>query len=143
MNHDAEKAVHDGSLPVYFDDAETNANSLDPASEGAAQILLACLSKNTLKPRIDEVVTLTREIRAALLPPNTQSSAGMLICLDCRKPFAKLTRHIQRQHGMTKDQYRQKWNLAMNHPMELPSIVEQRKAESRRRKMWQAKKGPG
>ena len=38
-----------------------------------------------------------------------------------------LKRHLMTNHGMTPDEYRQKWGLAADYPMVAPNYAEQRR----------------
>lgn len=40
-----------------------------------------------------------------------------LICLEDGKKFKSLKRHLATHHGLTPDEYRQKWNLPADYPM--------------------------
>jgi predicted transcriptional regulator len=50
-----------------------------------------------------------------------------LICLEDGKQFRSLRRHL-RLHGLTPEQYREKWKLPSNYPMVAPSYAAQRSA---------------
>ena len=51
-----------------------------------------------------------------------------LICLEDGKKFKSLKRHLATHHGLTPDQYRQKWNLPADYPMVAPSYSAARSA---------------
>lgn len=40
-----------------------------------------------------------------------------LVCLEDGLEFRSLKRHLKASHGMTPEQYREKWNLPANYPM--------------------------
>lgn len=40
-----------------------------------------------------------------------------LVCLDCGKKMKMLRRHLSSEHGMSPQQYRERWNLAADYPM--------------------------
>ena len=44
-----------------------------------------------------------------------------LICLEDGKKFKSLKRHLTTHHGLTPDEYRQKWNLPADYPMVAPT----------------------
>jgi len=47
-------------------------------------------------------------------------------CLDCGYRGKTLRRHIGIRHGLTGDQYRQRWGLRSDHPLTAPAYSEQR-----------------
>ncbi len=46
-----------------------------------------------------------------------------LVCLEDGKKFKSLKRHIRTDHGLTPDEYRQRWNLPHDYPMVAPSYA--------------------
>jgi predicted transcriptional regulator len=51
-----------------------------------------------------------------------------VICLDCGYRGKTLTRHIAARHGLSADEYRQRWGLRSNHLLTAPAYSEQRSA---------------
>jgi len=49
-----------------------------------------------------------------------------VICLDCGFRGKTLRRHISKQHGLSRDEYRQRWGLRSDHPLTAPAYSEQR-----------------
>ena len=49
-----------------------------------------------------------------------------IVCLEDGKKQKMLKRHLMTNHGMTPDEYRQKWGLAADYPMVAPNYAEQR-----------------
>jgi predicted transcriptional regulator len=49
-----------------------------------------------------------------------------IVCLEDGKRFKSLKRHLGTHHGMTPDEYRQKWNLPSDYPMVAPAYSEAR-----------------
>jgi len=49
-----------------------------------------------------------------------------VICLDCGYRGKTLRRHISTQHGMTQDEYLNRWGLRSNHLLVAPAYSEQR-----------------
>ena len=50
-----------------------------------------------------------------------------ITCLDCGKKQKMLKRHLMTNHGLSTDEYRQKWGLAADYPMVAPNYAEQRR----------------
>jgi predicted transcriptional regulator len=51
-----------------------------------------------------------------------------IVCLEDGKKQKMLKRHLMTNHGMTPDEYRQKWGLPADYPMVAPNYAEQRRA---------------
>ena len=49
-----------------------------------------------------------------------------VICLDCGYRGKTLRRHISTQHGLSRDEYRQRWGIRSNHPLTAPAYSEHR-----------------
>ncbi|WP_417407953.1 MucR family transcriptional regulator [Hoeflea sp.] len=49
-----------------------------------------------------------------------------LICLEDGQKFKSLKRHLMTHHGLTPEQYREKWDLAADYPMVAPAYAEAR-----------------
>ena len=59
-------------------------------------------------------------IRASIKP-------DYIVCLEDGKKQKMLKRHLMTNHGMTPDEYRQKWGLGADYPMVAPNYAEQRR----------------
>jgi predicted transcriptional regulator len=51
-----------------------------------------------------------------------------ITCLDCGKKMKILNRHLSTDHGLSTDQYRQRWNLPADYPLVAPNYAEKRRA---------------
>ena len=49
-----------------------------------------------------------------------------LICLEDGQKFKSLKRHLMTHHGLTPDEYREKWELPIDYPMVAPAYAEAR-----------------
>jgi len=49
-----------------------------------------------------------------------------LVCLEDGKKFKSLKRHIRTSHGLTPQEYRQRWGLKPDYPMTAPAYAETR-----------------
>lgn len=56
-----------------------------------------------------------------------------LFCLECGKQGRTMRLHIERRHGMTPDQYREKWGLRDDYPMTAPAYARKRSEECKAR----------
>jgi predicted transcriptional regulator len=50
-----------------------------------------------------------------------------VVCLEDGLKMKMLKRHLMTDHGMTPEQYRQKWGLGPDYPMVAPNYAEQRR----------------
>jgi predicted transcriptional regulator len=50
-----------------------------------------------------------------------------VVCLEDGLKMKMLKRHLMTDHGMTPEQYRQKWGLGADYPMVAPNYAEQRR----------------
>ncbi|MCT2558304.1 MucR family transcriptional regulator [Tsuneonella sp. YG55] len=50
-----------------------------------------------------------------------------LVCLEDGKKMKMLKRHLMTEHGMTPDEYRQRWGLGSDYPMVAPDYAETRR----------------
>ncbi len=55
-----------------------------------------------------------------------------IICLDCGRGQKMLKRHLSTAHGLTPDEYRQKWKLPSNYPMVAPDYAQRRSEMAKR-----------
>jgi predicted transcriptional regulator len=51
-----------------------------------------------------------------------------IICLEDGKKFKSLRRHLMTDHGLTPEQYREKWSLPRDYPIVAPNYSEKRSA---------------
>jgi predicted transcriptional regulator len=107
-----------------------------------SDIVAAHVSNNTLS--VDEVPTLISTVYGALAglggsapveearpEPAVSVRASVkrdhLVCLEDGKKMKMLKRHLMTEHGMTPDEYRQRWGLAADYPMVAPEYAETRR----------------
>jgi predicted transcriptional regulator len=109
----------------------------------ASDIVAAHVSNNSVAG--DELPSLIQNVYGALAgltgasaaaapPPEPAVSIRSSIkpdsitCLDCGKKMKMLKRHLSTDHGLTTDQYRQRWGLAADYPLVAPNYAEKRRA---------------
>ena len=74
------------------------------------------------------------------VPIRKSITPGYIICLDDGKKFKSLKRHLA-AHGMTPDQYRQKWNLPKDYPMVAADYTASRSALAKKLGLGRKAKG--
>jgi predicted transcriptional regulator len=66
------------------------------------------------------------EVLTPAVPVRRSVHRDHVICLDCGYRGKTLTRHIATRHGLTADEYRQRWGLRSNHLLTAPAYSERR-----------------
>ena len=107
-----------------------------------ADIVAAHVSNNSVA--VNDLPNLIQNVHSALSGISTNRSApeakpepkvsirasikpDYIVCLEDGKKQKMLKRHLMTNHGMTPDEYRQKWGLAADYPMVAPNYAEQRR----------------
>jgi predicted transcriptional regulator len=70
-------------------------------------------------PEPEEVLTPAVSVRRSV-------HRDFVVCLDCGYRGKTLTRHIATRHGLSADEYRQRWGLRSNHLLTAPAYSERR-----------------
>ena len=107
-----------------------------------AQIVSAYVSHNELPgsqiPEVIKSVYVTLESQksgdaaAAQEPPKPAVSIrksvtpDYIVCLEDGKKLKMLKRHLKTAYNMTPEEYRERWNLAVDYPMVAPNYAKQR-----------------
>ena len=66
------------------------------------------------------------ETRTPAVPIRRSVQRDYVICLDCGFRAVTLRRHIKVQHGLTPDEYQQRWGLKRDHLLTAPAYSERR-----------------
>ena len=107
-----------------------------------SDIVAAHVSNNSVS--VDEVPTLISNVYSALsslggsatveeerpepaVTVRASIKKDSITCLDCGKKMKMLKRHLNTEHGMTPDEYRQRWDLASDYPMVAPNYADTRR----------------
>jgi len=70
-------------------------------------------------PQAEEVLTPAVSVRRSV-------HHDYVVCLDCGYRGKTLRRHISTRHGLSPDEYRQRWGLRSNHLLTAPAYSERR-----------------
>jgi predicted transcriptional regulator len=109
--------------------------------ELTAEIVAAYVSNNSVAA--NDLPGVIAQVHAALGGTVTQAEEVMekpkpavtvrrsiqsdhLICLEDGQKFKSLKRHLMSNHGLTPDQYRERWELPADYPMVAPAYAEAR-----------------
>jgi predicted transcriptional regulator len=79
------------------------------------------------------------EAKPPAVPVRKSITQDYLICLEDGKKFKALPRHL-RLHGLTPEQYREKWKLPSDYPMVAPNYAAHRSALARKIGLGQKRK---
>ena len=107
-----------------------------------ADIVAAHVSNNSVA--VNDLPNLIQNVHSALSGISSRRSApearpepkvairssvkpDFIVCLEDGKKQKMLKRHLMTNHGLTPDEYRQKWGLAADYPMVAPNYAEQRR----------------
>ena len=127
----------------------------------ASEIVAAQVANNKITPA--ELPQLIREVYQALVqaragetgsiprgdpavPIKKSVTPDFIVCLEDGEKMKMLKRHLRTAHGMSLDQYRQRWGLSADYPMTAPNYTKTRSklakqiglGTTRRRKRTQA-----
>ena len=127
----------------------------------ASEIVAAQVANNKITPA--ELPQLIREVYQALVqasaaetgpiprgdpavPIKKSVTPDFIVCLEDGEKMKMLKRHLRTAHGMSLDQYRQRWGLPADYPMTAPNYTKTRSklakqiglGTTRRRKRTQA-----
>jgi len=84
--------------------------------------------RNGRLQRIDDRIATSfayDKTRALVLPEDEIATVKQIICLECGRGRVRFISHLRKEHGITPEMYRQKWNLAANSPMVPPGYRRQ------------------
>jgi predicted transcriptional regulator len=117
-------------------------NSTGSVLSLAAQIVAAHVANNTIDPA--DLAKLINDVHRALAnagqstaaPPHAEPAVDIkrsvrndhIVCLECGKHFSMLKRHLNTDHQLTPQEYRQKWGLPPTYPVVAPDYAKTRSA---------------
>ena len=62
------------------------------------------------------------------------------ICLECGKKFKVLTKRHLATHGLTPEEYREKWGFKKKQPLVAKSLARQRKKKMQEMQLWKRRR---
>lgn len=111
--------------------------------EMAAEIVSAYVRNNSVP--VSELPTLLQSVHDALggilngskpeavkeppqpkVPVKKSVTNEYIVCLEDGKRFKSLKRHLHSEHGLSPQEYREKWGLAKDYPMVAPAYADAR-----------------
>jgi predicted transcriptional regulator len=110
------------SLTAQIVSAHVGHNAVAPDSLPALiQSVYSTLSKAGVAVPEPEKLEPAVPIKRSVFP-------DYIVCLEDGKKQKMLKRHLQTAHGMTPEQYRDKWHLPHDYPLVAPNYAEKRSA---------------
>lgn len=123
----------------------------------AAQIVSAHVANNLVTssalPRlIQDVVQSLRMAQLQSMAPERPKPAvpiaqsiahDSVACLECGKRFRTLKRHLEREHNMTEEEYRGRWQLPASYKLTAPEYAELRAEVARKIGLGRKPRGRG
>lgn len=99
----------------------------------------------------DELSSMIKSLSEAirdLVPAAESSPAGMekaptdkyVICLECGKAFKIITQKHLRSHGLTPDEYKDKWGYPRDLPLICKNLQKERRKKMRNMKLWERRR---
>lgn len=73
------------------------------------------------------------EVPTPAVPVRRSVHQDYVVCLDCGYRAKTLRRHISTQHGLSPDEYLNRWGLRSNHPLIAPGYSEHRSTMAKER----------
>lgn len=121
---------------------ETAADTQEMLITHTTDIVVSYVSNNSLGA--DEVSSLIQNVYGTLAGLGSDAAAeeerpepavsirssvkkDHIVCLEDGKKMKMLKRHLMTEHGMTVDEYRQRWNLGGDYPVVAPDYAETRR----------------
>lgn len=142
-----------------MEDGESNSRSRDALLELTADVVGSYVSNNSVP--IGELPSLISDIYIALgktcnfeepvaadrqkpaVNPKKSVQNEYLVCLEDGNKFKSLKRHLMTYHGLTPQQYREKWSLDSAYPMVAPAYAISRSQLAKSMGLGRKGKGAG
>ncbi|HEX4200565.1 MAG TPA: MucR family transcriptional regulator [Chthoniobacterales bacterium] len=119
-----------------------------------AKIIVSYVRHHRLEPdQLSDLITSVRraigqlgqppepvEVLAPAVSVRRSVHRDYVVCLDCGYRGKTLRRHIATRHGLSRDEYRQRWGLRSDHPLTAPAYSEHRSTAA---KEWGFGRKPG
>ncbi len=75
------------------------------------------------------------------VPLQHSIAQDFVACLECGKRFRTLKRHLEREHAMSEEEYRARWQLPATYKLTAPEYTELRAAVARKIGLGRAPRG--
>ncbi len=82
----------------------------------------------------------TQEAQKPAVDPKKALNENSVFCLECGKRFKVLSKRHLAVHGLTPEEYRDKWGFKKNTPLVAKSLVRQRRKKMQEMQIWKKRK---
>ncbi len=65
-------------------------------------------------------------VREPMVPIDKSVKRNEIICLECGQGHKTVKRHLSAAHGLSVEEYRERWGLDRNYPLVAPNYAKQR-----------------
>lgn len=120
-----ERSIEPERLPELVKSVR-HALTVAPDASVALPVSLPPSPAPELENRSTEVVAETIKVRRPAVPIQDSVHPDYLVSLEDGKHYRSLRRHLMAKHGLTPDQYRERWGLPSDYPMVAPSYARAR-----------------
>lgn len=113
-----------------------------------AQASFRTMSEEEISSMVRSLSTVIRQIMsgepvASLAAPDAsvkQITEKAISCLECGKSFKLLTHRHLMSHGLTAEEYREKWGYAKDVPLVCKSLQRERRKKMKDMKLWEKRR---
>ena len=93
--------------------------------------------------RAAQVQAATPERPKPAVPIQQSIARDSVACLECGKRFRTLKRHLEREHGLSEEDYRARWQLPSSYKLTAPEYAELRAEVARKIGLGRKPRGRG
>jgi predicted transcriptional regulator len=61
------------------------------------------------------------------VPVRSSVKKNYIVCLECGKRMKMLKRHLSTEHGLSPEEYKERWNLSADYPLVAPNYAQTRR----------------
>lgn len=87
-----------------------------------------------------EVQTETEKPQEPAVDPKKAIREKAVVCLECGKKFKVLSKKHLAQHGLTPEEYKEKWGFKKNQSLIAKGLARQRKQKMQEMQLWKRRK---
>lgn len=80
------------------------------------------------------------EAQAPAVDPKKAIKEKKVVCLECGKEFKVLTKRHLEQHGLTAQEYKEKWGYPRSTSLVCKSLARERRKKMQDMKLWERRK---
>lgn len=114
-----------------------------------AQASFRTMTEDEIGSMVRTLSTAIKQLMAGDVPPGAfcgadsaskQVAEKSVTCLECGKSFKLLTRRHLLSHGLTAEEYREKWGYPKDTPLVCKSLQRERRKKMKDMKLWEKRR---